>query len=245
MSEQRGTTLGNVKALVFDVFGTVVDWRGSVINEGQRLGRAKGWSSVNWQRFADEWRIEGYINPIGEMQRGERSWMPVDEMHRAMLDILLKRHAIAGLSEAEIADFNRVWHRLIPWPDSVPGLNRLRTRFILGPLSNGDFGLLTRMAKNAGLPWDCILSAELFGAFKPNPAVYNGAVRLLGLQPEEVMLVAAHSGDLKAARACGHRTAFVGRPIEYGPHNNREPAPDPTFDVIANDFMDLAGRLGV
>ncbi|HEX2186300.1 MAG TPA: haloacid dehalogenase type II, partial [Chloroflexota bacterium] len=210
---------GHIRALLFDVFGTVVDWRSSVIAEGEALARAQGWppDRVDWGAFADRWRREGYSDAIARIRRGEAPWALVDALHRAKLDELLAEHGLAGLAEAEVAHFNRVWHRLRPWPDAVPGLQRLRRRFVLAPLSNGNFALLTNMAKHAGLPWDCILSAELFGAYKPDPAVYRGALALLGIDAHEAMMVAAHPGDLRAARALGLRAAYVPRPHELGP----------------------------
>jgi 2-haloacid dehalogenase len=232
----------DVKALVFDVFGTVVDWRASVIREGEALGKRKGFT-VDWPGFADEWRIDGYIGGMERIRRGELPWMKVDALHRRKLDELLVKYDVTGLTEAEIDHFNRVWHRLIPWPDSVEGLTRLRERFIIATLSNGDVALLTNMAKAGKLPWDCILSSELFQAFKPDPRVYLGAANLLGLEPSAVLMVAAHGGDLRAARALGLRTAFVSRPGEWGPHGRTEPSPDPAFDVIASDFVDLAEKL--
>jgi 2-haloacid dehalogenase len=232
-----------VKALVFDVFGTVVDWRGSVIREGEELARAKG-LAVDWPRFADEWRREGYVAGMERIRRGELPWMKVDRLHRLKLDELLVEYRISGLDEAEIAHFNRVWHRLSPWPDSVSGLARLKERFIISPLSNGDLALLTNMAKARKLPWDCILSSELFGAFKPDPRVYRGAADLLDLPPAALLMVAAHVGDLRAAQSVGLRTAFVPRPREWGPGGPVEPSPDPTFDLVAADFVDLAAQLG-
>jgi 2-haloacid dehalogenase len=232
-----------VKALVFDVFGTVVDWRGSVIREGEELARVKG-LAVDWPGFADEWRREGYVAGMERVRRGELPWMKVDRLHRLKLDELLATYQVGGLDEAEIAHFNRVWHRLSPWPDSVPGLTRLKERFIISPLSNGDLALLTNMAKARKLPWDCILSSELFGAFKPDPRVYRGAADLLDLPPAALLMVAAHVGDLRAAQSVGLRTAFVPRPREWGPGGPVEPSPDPTFDLVAADFVDLAAQLG-
>jgi 2-haloacid dehalogenase len=233
----------DVKALVFDVFGTVVDWRSSVIRAGEALGQAKG-LHVDWPSLADEWRIDGYVAGMERVRRGALPWMKVDALHRRKLDELLVKYGVTGLTDAEIDHLNRVWHRLTPWPDAVAGLTRLRERFIIAPLSNGDVALLTNMAKAAKLPWDCILSSELFHAFKPDPRVYLGAADLLGLDPSATLMVAAHGGDLHAARALGLRTAFVSRPLEWGPNGRVEPAPDPSFDVIASDFVDLAAKLG-
>jgi 2-haloacid dehalogenase len=232
-----------VEALVFDVFGTVTDWRTSVIREGEALGRAKG-LDVDWGRFADEWRRDGYRGGIERVRRGELPWMNADALHRRELDALLPRYGISGLDEAEIERFNRVWHRLTPWPDAIPGLTRLRRKFVVAPLSNGGFALLTNMAKHAGLPWDCILSAELARTYKPDPAVYLMAVGLLGLEPHEVMLVAAHGADLRGGQAAGLRAAFVARPLEHGPEGTPEPAPGSSCDIVAADFVDLAEQLG-
>jgi 2-haloacid dehalogenase len=232
-----------IKALVFDVFGTVTDWRASVIREGEALGRAKG-LAVDWARFADDWRRDGYRGGIERVRRGELPWMNADALLRRELDALLPRYGIAGLDEAEIDHFNRVWHRLTPWPDAVPGLTRLRRKFVVAPLSNGGFALLTNMAKHTGLPWDCILSAELARKYKPDPEVYRMAARLLGLEYHEVMLVAAHGADLRGGQAAGLRAAFVARPLEHGPGGAREPAPDPSFDLVTPDFIDMADQLG-
>ena len=234
--------LGGVKALLFDVFGTVVDWRASVVAELVDLGRTKG-INVDWHRFADEWRREGYRDAIASIRRGEQPWADADALHRRKLDELLVRHGVAGLSEAEVVDLNRAWHRLDPWPDSVPGLLRLKSKFVISPLSNGNFCLLVEMAKRAGLPWDCILSADLLGAYKPDPKTYLGAAKLLGLEPGEVMMVAAHGADLKAAAELGLRTAFVARPDEHGPGGPTEPTPE-NVDVATTSFLDLATRLG-
>jgi 2-haloacid dehalogenase len=233
----------SVKALVFDVFGTVVDWRGSVIREGEALGREKG-LRVDWPRFADEWRKEGYTDAIARIRRGEAPWALADDLHRAKLDELLERHDIGGLNEQDVEHFNRVWHRLDGWPDSVPGLTRLKRRFVISPMSNGNFALLTNMGKHAGLPWDCIISTELVRAYKPDPATYLSAPTLLRLRPDEVMMVAAHVNDLRAAQELGLRTGFVRRPLEHGPGGRQEPEPDPSFDVAVDDFVELAEKLG-
>ena len=232
-----------VRALVFDVFGTVVDWRGSLIREGEALGRAKG-LTADWPKLADEWRREGYHGGMERVRRGELPWTNVDTLHRMKLDELLPKYGIGGLSEAEIDHLNRVWHRLEPWPDSVPGLTRLKRKFIISPLSNGGFALLTNMAKHAGLPWDCVISAELARAYKPDPKAYQTAAELLALPRDQVMLVAAHVDDLRAAQRAGLCAGYVPRPGEHGP-DAPPPAPaDPSFDVVAEDFVDLAAKLG-
>jgi len=229
-----------VKALTFDVFGTVVDWRGSTIAEGRKLGRRKK-LSVDWPAFADAWRA-GYRPAMDRVRRGELPWTNIDGLHRRILDELLERFRIGGLTEAEKADFNRAWHRLAPWKDSVAGLRRLKKKYVIATLSNGNVALLTNMAKHAGLPWDCVLSAELFGHYKPDPEVYLGAARLLGLEPGEVMMVAAHKDDLDAAARTGLRTALVRRPMEFG--TKQEVTPEARLDFNAKDFVDLARQLG-
>jgi 2-haloacid dehalogenase len=233
--------LRGVKALVFDVFGTVVDWRGSLIAEARRLGRAKR-IDVDWAAFADAWRA-GYRPAMARVRSGGLGWTTIDALHRMILDELLERFAIRGLTEAEIDHLNRVWHRLRPWPDARAGLRRLKRDVIIATLSNGNVALLTNMAKYAGLPWDCILSAELFHHYKPDPETYLGAARLLGCAPQEVMMVAAHKDDLRAARACGLRTGFVARPLEHGPGRRVDRRPEKDFDINARDFNDLAAKL--
>ncbi len=230
-----------VRALAFDVFGTVVDWRSSVIREGGALGRAHG-LRVDWAAFAEAWR-DGYHPAMNRVRQGELPWTNIDALHRMMLDEVLDRFGIEGLSEAEKDAFNRVWHRLEPWPDSVPGLTRLKDEFTVVTLSNGNVSLLVNMAKNAGLPWDTVLSSELVGHYKPDREVYLKAAGLLGLAPDEVMMVAAHKPDLKAAAGAGLRTAFVPRPNEW-PGRRIDLSYEDAFDVNASDFLDLAAQLG-
>ena len=235
-------SLSDVKALAFDVFGTVVDWRGSVIREGRESGQAKG-IEVDWAEFADRWR-GGYGPAMARVRSGELPWMKIDALHRMILDGLLEEFGITGLTEEEKDNWNRVWHRLAPWPDSVAGLTRLRRRFIVATLSNGNVALLTNMAKRAGLPWDCVISAELMRRYKPDPETYLGAADLLGLRPGEVMMVAAHKGDLRSAQAVGLKAAFVARPHEFGPDRDVDVSPEADFDVNALDIEDLASKLG-
>jgi len=230
-----------VKALVFDVFGTVVDWRGSIIREGRLLGRRKK-LKVDWPAFADAWRA-GYRPAMARVRSGELPWTKIDALHRMILDGLLARFGLEGLSEEECADLNFVWHRLDPWPDARAGLARLKRRHVIATLSNGNLALLTNMAKRARLPWDCILSAEVVRHYKPDPETYLGAADLLGVRPQELMMVAAHKDDLHAARACGLRTAFVPRPREYGPGVKVDATREPLFDVHARDFNELARKL--
>ena len=230
-----------VKALTFDVFGTTVDWRGSLIREAEEWGRARG-LEINWPRFADSWRA-GYAPAMDQVRKGLLPWMNLDQLHRKILDRLFAEYKIDGLSETEKEHFNKAWHRLHPWPDSVAGLTRLKSKFILSTLSNGNVSLLVDMAKFASLPWDAILCAEIFRHYKPDSETYLGAAEMLGCKPQEVMMVAAHPNDLRAAQKLGLRTAFVPRPREHG-DRNPDATTDTDFDVIATDFIDLAEKLG-
>jgi len=231
-----------VKALVFDVFGTVVDWRTCVVREAERLAGGAG-ADVDWGSFADDWRREGYLAPIMEIVRGSRPYSDVEVLLGDVLGELLSRVSV-DLDDRAAQELLSVWRRLEPWADAREGLERLRRDHVIAPLSNGSFALLTEMAKRAGLPWDCILSTELFGSYKPDPATYRGAARLLGVEPAEVMMVAAHGSDLRAAAAVGLRTAYVPRPAEWGPDAAPPAPPDPDFDVVAADFNELATALG-
>ena len=237
-------SLRQVKALTFDVFGTVVDWRSSIIREGQLLGKRKG-LDIDWAEFADGWR-SGYSPAMHRVRTGDLPWMNINDLHRLILVDLLQEFGIKNLSSAEIDEFNRAWHRLMPWPDSVPGLNRLKSAYLLVTLSNGNVSLLVNMAKNAGLPWDSVLSAELSGHYKPDKEVYETAADLLDLPPENIMMVAAHKGDLRAAQSVGFKAGFVPRPLEFGPDPGFEvdTTPEIEFDVNAVDFLDLADQLG-
>jgi 2-haloacid dehalogenase len=225
------------RALVFDVFGTVVDWYGSVAREVARRGLP-----LDGGRFALDWRA-GYQPAMQEVRDGRLPWTNLDGLHRRILDRLLAAHGLA-LPEAEAAELNRVWHRLDPWPDTVAGLTRLKARLPIATLSNGHVALLLALARHGGLPWDTIFSAELFGHYKPDPECYLGACRLLALPPEAVMLVAAHPSDLRGAQAAGLRTAYVPRPDERGPGGPMEPWREGEFDIVASDFVDLARQLG-
>ena len=233
--------LGSVRALVFDTFGTVVDWRTSVTQEVAQVAKRKG-VEIDAEKFADTWRA-GYAPSMNRVRTGELPWTKLDSLHRMILDRLLAEFHISGLSEAEIDALNRAWHRLRPWPDSVSGLTRLKKKFIIAPLSNGNIALMTDLAKHSGLPWDCILGAELVRHYKPDREVYQSAADFLNLRVDEVMMVAAHLGDLRAAKGVGLRTAFVTRPLEYGPHGRPDLQPDSSVDVAAKDLNDLAGQL--
>ena len=233
---------GSTKALVFDTFGTVVDWRTSVTQEVEALAKRRG-LSVDGAKFADTWRA-GYAPSMNRVRSGEMPWTRLDALHRMILDTLLVDFNITGLSEAETDSLNRAWHRLRPWPDAVSGLTRLKKRFVIAPLSNGNISLMTDLAKHSGLPWDCILGAELVRHYKPDREVYQSAADFLDLKPADVMMVAAHLGDLRAAKGVGLRTAFVTRPLEFGPNGKPDLKGDASVDVSAKDFNDLAAQLG-
>ena len=237
-----GAQLSSVKALVFDTFGTVVDWRTSVTEEVEQLAKRKG-LTVDGAKFADAWRA-GYGPSMNRVRSGDLPWTKLDGLHRMILDKILIDFGITGLSEAETDALNRAWHRLRSWPDAVAGLTRLKKRFTIAPLSNGNISLMTDLAKHSGLPWDCILGAELVRRYKPDREVYQSAADILDLKPAEVMMVAAHSGDLRAATTVGLRTAFVARPLEFGPNGKPDLKADSQVDLSAKDFNDLAGQLG-
>jgi 2-haloacid dehalogenase len=234
--------ISEVKALTFDVFGTVVNWRDSIAREAKALLEPKGWDK-DWHAFADQWRAR-YQPAMDKVRSGERPWTKLDDLHRENLVELLKEHGIGGLGEAEIDHLNRAWHRLDGWPDSVEGLTRLKRKYILATLSNGNVALMVNMAKHAGLPWDAVLGAEVAQAYKPLPAAYDRTAAFLDLRPQQCMMVAAHNGDLVAARGRGFRTAFVVRPLEHGPNKTRDRKAEHDFDVIADSFIDLAVKLG-
>lgn len=234
--------VAQVKALLFDVFGTVVDWRTSISRDLAAFAAARG-MSTDWAQFTDDWRAL-YQPAMDEVRSGRRAWTILDVLHRESLVTLLQRYGITGLSEDDIDHMNRAWHRLEPWPDSIVGLHRLKRNYIIGPLSNGNIGLLTRMAKHAGLPWDVILGAETARAYKPLPGSYLRNAALLNLEPAEVMLVAAHNSDLSAAAATGLATAFVARPTEYGPTQKKDLLPEGDWTLKAHSFIELADALG-
>jgi 2-haloacid dehalogenase len=226
------------RVLAFDVFGTVVDWYGSIVREvsDMRLPLDPG-------QFAIAWRA-GYRPAMARVRSGELGWTRIDDLHRMILDDILPKFGLDDMDEATRKHLNRVWHRLDPWPDAVEGLRRLKTRFTLCTLSNGNLGLLANMAKRAGLPWDLILSAEVFRHYKPDPEAYLGVCQTFDIAPAEMMLVAAHQDDLAAARACGCRAAYVERRFEFGPTLPKDVSPDPANDFHATDFLDLARQLG-
>nr|WP_299243675.1 haloacid dehalogenase type II [uncultured Halomonas sp.] len=231
-------TLDSVKILAFDVFGTVVDWHGSITREVDALGLG-----VDGGEFALAWRA-GYKPAIQRVMSGEKGWTLLDALHRGILDDVLMQFGVTSLSEEQKRDLNRAWHRLGSWPDAVEGLTRLKQRFTLCTLSNGNLGLLTNMAKRAGLPWDCILSAEVFRQYKPHPDTYLGVARVFDVDSSAVMMVAAHQDDLDSARSLGLKTAYIERPQEFGAANPKDVSPSPTNDLHAESFLDLADQLG-
>ncbi|AGB20518.1 2-haloalkanoic acid dehalogenase, type II [Mycobacterium sp. JS623] len=231
-----------VKALAFDVFGTVVDWRSSIIGDLEQFGQRHGLQQ-DWATFADHWRA-GYAPAMDRVRRGELPWTRIDDLHRMILEELLGAAGVTSICVEDVDELNRAWHRLDPWPDSIPGLTRLKEKFIITTLSNGNMSLLTNMAKRAGLPWDCVISAELFHHYKPDREAYLGCADLLGIEPDELMLVAAHPSDLRAARTTGVKTAYVHRPLEHGPGSKPNRVEPDEFDVVAADFVDLAEQLG-
>lgn len=232
-----------VKALVFDVFGTCVDWRTSLINDFTKWSEMRG-IKADWTALVDGWRAV-YAASMDEVRKHpERGYMILDTLHRQSLEKLVARFSIEGLTEADLKYLTMGWHRLHAWPDTVSGLTRLKTKYIISPLSNGNVALLTNMAKFAGMPWDLILSAELFEHYKPDPETYLGAARLLGLAPAQVMMVAAHNQDLKAAQQLGLKTAFVARPTEYGPLQKFDFEATGSWDIVAKDFNGIADKMG-
>ncbi|MBR0663402.1 haloacid dehalogenase type II [Roseomonas hellenica] len=236
--------MDGVKALVFDVFGTVVDWRTSVARQASEFFAKHGVQSDGFA-FADAWRKQ-YQPAMTEVRSGRRPFTRLDVLHRENLLKVLPEHGVdpSKLSEAEIDDLNRAWHRLDPWPDTVAGLTRLKTRFFIAPLSNGNIVLMANVAKRAGIPWDAILGSEVSQAFKPQPEAYLRTAEVLAMRPEEVALIAAHNNDLAAARQCGLRTGFVPRPTEHGPNQKTDLRAEADWDVVAESFTDLASKLG-
>jgi 2-haloacid dehalogenase len=237
------STSHHIRAVVFDTFGTVVDWRSGVAREAAPfLARHK--ISMEPTAFADAWR--GLYQPaMEEVRSGRREYTPLDVLHYEDLVHLLRRIGCdpQKIPEAEIKELNLAWHRLDPWPDSIAGLSRLKTRYVIGPLSNGNLALLLNMAKRAGIPWDTILGSDITRAYKPQRRAYVGTAEVLGIAPGELMLVAAHNDDLHAARNAGLATGFVARPTEFGPNQTVNLEAEADWDVIAADFITLAGSM--
>jgi 2-haloacid dehalogenase len=230
------------KAILFDTFGTVVDWRGSLIDEFSAFGRDRG-LEADWTGLVDAWR-GAYVPSMNRVRNGELNWTRLDDLHRASLDMLLVDFGLTALDEADRHWMTWGWHRLRPWPDAVAGLTRLKQQAVIAPLSNGNVSLLVDLAKHAGLPWDTVFGADVFRHYKPDPEVYLGACQLLGLPPAEVMMAAAHNYDLKQARSLGMQTGFIPRPAEYGPAQTTDLAPSEEWDVVAGGIDELAAVLG-
>jgi 2-haloacid dehalogenase len=237
MTELRDT----VRALLFDTFGTVVDWRTSLIEAFTVFGAHRG-LTADWTALVDAWR-GAYHPSMDAVRTGAQPWTDLDGLHRASLDMLLPQFGLGSLPEADRAELTLGWHRLAAWPDAVPGLQRLHRRFVLGPLSNGNVSLMIDLARFNGLPWDMVFGADVFGHYKPDPETYLGACRLLSLDPAQVMLCAAHNYDLGAAKALGLRTAFIVRPTEYGPAQQKDLAPTGAWDVAVTSIEALADQL--
>ncbi len=230
-----------MKAILFDVFGTTVDWRSSIIAELEGFGSENG-LDADWPVMADRWRA-GFRDLQGRIARGERDWITMDAIHREVLDGMLLDLGADDLPEERVAHLNGAWHRLNPWPDTVEGLTLMKQDHIIGTLSNGNLSLLVSLAKHGGLPWDCVLSTGMFGTYKPNPEVYLGAVRMLDAEPGDVMMAAAHAYDVDGAREAGLRTAYVFRPDEFGPGKGEDPGDTSRFDIVARNFVELGERL--
>ena len=227
-----------VQVLAFDVFGTVVDWHGGIRREVQHM-----LPGIDGDAFALAWR-SGYQPAMQRVMSGQLGWTLIDDLHRMILDGVLAQFGVSHLTEAQKRHLNKAWHRLDPWPDVLAGLQRLRQRHLVCTLSNGNLGLLAHMAKRAGLPWDCILSAEVFQAYKPDPATYLGVARVFDVPAQQVMLVAAHHDDLAAARSCGLLSAYIERPLEFGAERPKDVSPVPANTLHARDFLHLADQLG-
>ncbi len=234
--------MSGIEALVFDVFGTVVDWRSSLIAEGEAVTRRTG-VACDWAAFADAWRAM-YQPAMEEVRSGRRPFTILDVLHRESLEALLPRFGLERLDEAERVGLNLAWHRLQPWPDSPEGLRRLSARFITATLSNGNTRLLVDLGRRGRLAFTLYFSAQTARGYKPQPHVYRHPCEQLSCPPEKVMMVAAHKDDLAHARACGLRTAFIARPLEFGPGRSPDVSPDPEADLNAADLVDLAARLG-
>ena len=231
----------SIKAVAFDVFGTVVDWHGGIRAEAEALA-AKHGVAGDWAKFASDWRA-GYPLAMNRVRNGELDWTRIDGLHRIILEQVAAEHGLGDLPAGELDELNRAWHRLPAWPDTVQGLTLLKRGFTITTLSNGNFSLLTEMAKRAGLPWDCIISAELFHHYKPDPETYLGCADLLGIEPRELMLAACHPEDLRAAKVHGLRTAYVERAHEHGQEARRPQVEKGEFDIVATDIVDLARQM--
>ncbi len=236
-------TIETVKAVVFDTFGTITDWRSSIAAEGAKIAHTKGIEDFNGDAFARAWRA-GYRPGMARVTSGERGWTPVDVIHRERLEEILPQFGLDMLNDDERTHLNEAWHRINPWPDSIPGLLRIKKKYLIAPLSNGSLMLLTNMAKRAGIPWDFIFSSDMHQAYKRDPKVYQNAIALLGVAPHEVMMGAAHNDDLESAQAEGMRTAYINRPTEYGVDQTKDFKATGSYDIIAASVEEVADKLG-
>ncbi|MCH8238426.1 MAG: haloacid dehalogenase type II [Proteobacteria bacterium] len=234
----------NITAILFDTYGTIVDWRASVIAEGRALGERKGIEGVDWAAFTDAWKA-AYRPYIDQVRNGERPWTTNDALQRQRLDEIVEEFGITGLNEQDLGDFNRAWHRLKPWPDSIPGLTRIKAKVPIGAFSNGNLLLLANMANHSAIPWDFIISSDLFRHYKPDPEIYLGAIDLLGGEADRVMLVAAHNYDLLNARKHGMKTAFVLRPTMFGPNQDTNLDAEDDWDIVTDSIEGVAEAMGV
>lgn len=235
--------IDNVKAIVFDTFGTISDWRSSIAAEGARVAAQKGITDFDDDAFARAWRA-GYRPGMARVISGERDWVPVDVIHRERLDEIIPEFGLDMLNEDERVHLNEAWHRINPWADSIPGLLRLKKAHLIAPLSNGSLVLLSSMAKRAGIPWDFVFSSDMHKAYKRDPKVYQNAIALLGFEPHEVMMGAAHNDDLEAARAEGMRTAYINRPTEYGVDQSKDFEATSDWDIITDSVEGVADAMG-
>ncbi len=234
----------DVTAIIFDTYGTVVDWRTTIIAEGRALAERKGIEGIDWEAFTDAWKA-AYRPSMDQVISGERPWTTNDRLQRERLDGIVREFGIEGLSEEDLDEFNRAWHRLQPWPDAIPGLQRMKAKVPIGTFSNGSFTLLVNMARHAGLPWDFIISADNFHHYKPDKEIYLGAVELMGGEAADILLVAAHNYDLANARKHGMKTAFVLRPTMFGPNQDTNLEAEDDWDIVTDSIEGVAEALGV
>ena len=233
-----------IKAIIFDTYGTVVDWRSSIATEANTMAKTIGINIFDGESFADAWRA-GYEPKMKEVRDGLRPWTANDVLHRERLDEIIPQFDLNDLDDNQRIKLNQSWHRLSPWSDSIPGITRLKSKYIVSTFSNGSYRLLLNMAKNSGIPWDSILCSDVFHAFKPSKECYLGAIDLLGGEPETIMLCAAHNYDLSRGRKFGMQTAYVDRPLESGPNKTHDLKAEQNWDIITTSIEGVADQLGV
>jgi len=231
-----------IKALLFDVFGTVVDWRGSITIEMERFGHTHQ-IDQNWEQFVLDWRAL-YQPAMDVIRKGNRGYVKLDQLHEENLQQLLKEYALDTLDDAQLDHINRAWHRLQPWADSLPGMYRLKKRYVLASLSNGNVALIVNMAKHSAIPWDMVLGSETSQGYKPQEKVYLHSAQMLDLEPAQCMMVAAHNDDLAAARSVGFKTAYINRPYEYGEAQLNDLHAEDDWDIVGEVMTDIADALG-